>query len=732
VADKITACFLCPCNCGLIMTLGPDLRIERIQGDKENPRTRGFCCPKGRHQAEHIDSPHRLTRPLKRVNGRLEETSWEDALEGVARGLLAVRKRHGARAVGLACGGSPHPMLQNMIAYLFLRSLGSRNMYSPVSLEFTGKYTANQKMFGCSFFEGYPDFEHARFILLVGTNPAVSHPLDAVELRRAARDPDRTVAVVDPRRTETARMADPYVAIRPSTDIYLLASMLHVILSEGLHDAAFTARHARGVREVARTVSRFTPEAVHPVTGIDPETTRRLARGFAGTRPGLIFYDMGVIANRHATLVSWAVKTLMLVTGNLGVKGSVLFNPTLVNSNVTERFAFSGKKYASRPRGYPEITGHMPVTELPDEILLPGEGQIRAMIVCGCNPLRAYTSSAKSERAFGELGLLVSIDPFLTEVGRMAHYVLPTCSHYEQENISFGFHEMYPTRFVQLTQRIRDPLGQSRNEGDIFFDLSRRMGLPLMNQPLLHHGLRIAARMHRLRGNRRPFDVQGALFRLLARAGGTSWAELKARPHGFDLGGGASCDMMAEIRTPGKKACLDVPEFRLALQALDLNPPRGDAEYPLVLSTTCRTWANLNTLYRDETWIREHAAENRLQMNPGDAGALGLSDGDRARLATRSGEGIVPVSVSEDVSPGCVFLSHGWGLSARDPEAAPGEVRGVDAARFLSDGEGDLFSGMPFYSGVPCRVESRREGRRGPATGGRRLRRPGPGTSGEP
>jgi anaerobic selenocysteine-containing dehydrogenase len=705
--EKITACFLCPCNCGLMMTLTAEGRIEAIRGDKDNPRTHGFSCPKGRHQASHMDSPHRVTQPLKKVDGRLQETSWDEALDGVARGLDRIRKKYGPRAVGMAAGGSPHPILQNVTAYMFLRALGSRNMYSPISLEFTGKYYANKKMFGCSYFEGHPDFENARFILLVGTNPAVSHPLDAVQLKRAAKDPDKTVVVVDPRRTETALFANSYLPIRPSTDIYLFASMLQVILSEGLEDGSFTRAHSVGIREVADVVSRFTPEAVASVTAIDAETLRRVARDFAQKKPSVIFYDMGVVANRHATLVSWATKTLMLITGNMGAKGGYLFNPTLVNWNRTERIAFAGKKYTSRIRNYQEITGHMPVTVLQDEILTPGPGQVRAMVVMGCNPILAYTNRRKMATAFESLELLVSIDPFLTEVGRLADYVLPSCSYYEQDNISFGFHEMYPTRFVQLTRSVREPLGQSRPEWKIFRDVSKRMGVHFMNNPFLHYSLAGAERLHLLRRHPGEFDYQEVLFKILARAGRTSWAELEAHPHGLLLDGGRSRDMMAEVRTRGKKACLNVREFMQGMEELTFAPSAGDAQYPLRLATTCRTWANLNTMYRDEEWIRRNAGENQVCMNPQDAADLGIAEGETVILSTRTGEDRVVVAVSADALRGCVFLSHGWGLASRDPQDMSGRVRGAAASTFLSDEEGDAFSGMPFYNGVPCRVGKR-------------------------
>lgn len=346
----------------------------------------------------------------------------------------------------------------------------------------------------------------------------------------------------------------------------------------------------------------------------------------------------------------------------------------------------------------------MPVTVLQDEILTPGPGQIRAMVVAGCNPILAYTNMHKMAKAFESLELLVSVDPFLTEVGRRAHYVLPTCSYYEQENISFGFHEMYPTRFVQLTRRVREPLGQSRPEWRIFRDLSKRMGVSFMNNPLAHYGLAGAEWVHRLRRQPGEFDCQQAIFKALARLGKTSWAELEAHPHGPSLDNGRSRDMMAEVRTPGKKARLNARELVQAMKGLPLPPPARVDQYPLLLATTCRTWANLNTMYRDEDWLRRNTPENRLTMNPQDAAELGLAEGEAALLNTRTGEDRVVVALSADASPGCVFLSHGWGLDSRDPREASGGKRGVAACAFLSDEEADEFSGMPFYSGVPCRV----------------------------
>jgi anaerobic selenocysteine-containing dehydrogenase len=469
------------------MTLDENERIVKILGDKDNLHSKGHICNKGLNQAVHIDSPHRLTAPFQRDRDRLVEVSWQEAIDGVARELLRIRDRYGPRSIGLALGGSGHPTAQVMFAFLLARSMGTRNLYSPVGLELSSKYLANQKLFGCSQMDGYPDFGNSKYIIVMGSNPVVSYPLHRPHLMEARKDPARTLVVIDPRLTETGRLADKYVPIRPSTDIYFILSILQVITSEGLYNQAMVRNHTRGMERVKRTVARFTPEAVETVTGIPKQTLSEVARGFATNRPSILFYDMGVIANRHSTLVSWAVQTLMLILGNAGVKGGTLLNPTLLNFNQSEKRAYGGDPYVSRVRNYAEICGFMPVTVLQDEILTPGPGQIRAMIVTGCNPLRAYTNSNKMEKAFRDLELLVSIDPFLTEVGRLAHYVLPACSFHEQDNISFGFHGMFAERFVQLTKKIRNPLGQSRPEWMIYNDIGKRMGLHFMDAAPIHY-----------------------------------------------------------------------------------------------------------------------------------------------------------------------------------------------------------------------------------------------------
>jgi anaerobic selenocysteine-containing dehydrogenase len=706
MSEKITACFLCSCNCGLVMTLDDSGKIVKVLGDKNNPRTKGFLCNKGLNLADHIDSPFRLTTPQKREEDTLTETSWENSLGEIGEKLKAIKKKYGPRSIAMVIGGSPHPMLQNVMAYTFLRSLGSRNMYSPISLEFSGRYYSNKKMFGCSYFEGHPDFENANFILLIGTNPLMSHPLYTKDIKKMSKDPDRTLAVLDPRKSDTAKLADIHGQIKPSTDIYFLLAMLNIVISEKLYDKEITEKYASGLDDVAKAVLKFTPEAASEITGIPADVIIRISRGFTSQKPGMIQYDMGVIANHHATLISWAAKTLTLLNGNYGVKGGRLFSPTLINQNQTENFAFMGKKYTSRMRDYPEITGHMPITVLQDEILTPGDGQIRAVIVQGCNPLRTYSNAGKMEKAFKELELLVSIDPFLTEVGRLAHYVLPACSFHEQDNIAFGFPEMYPTRFVQLTQQIREPLGDSRPEWMIYRDLSKKAGVNFMDNTVVDKIFKLGEKINDLKGGKEVYNRQEKIYSLMARMGGTSYKELKEKPHGFDLTDGKFKNMMAEIRTKDKKACLNVPEFLKEVEGLLPAVKHTSDEYPLILSTTCRTLGNLNTMYRNEKWLARHQPDNSLMMHPDDGSRYDVIEEKKVMLISESGAVETDIVFSENAMPGTIYMRGGWGIFSRDPNDNSGEIRGASATMLIPDTEAEAITGMPLLSGVPCRVEN--------------------------
>jgi anaerobic selenocysteine-containing dehydrogenase len=231
------------------------------------------------------------------------------------------------------------------------------------------------------------------------------------------------------------------------------------------------------------------------------------------------------------------------------------------------------------------------------------------------------------------------------------------------------------------------------------------MGLRFGGQMVPDIGFKVAGLLRRLVGKKGEFNKQEALLRMLARLGGTTYKELEAKPHGFSLDNGKSKDPMAEIRLPGKKARINVPEFLKSVDRLILRPPVKDKDYPLILSTTCRDLGNVNTIYRNEKWIEKHMPENSLIMHPEDAYAMDVSEESRVRINSRTGTGEAALNLSEDVMPGTVYLKGGWGIYSRDPEDDSGRLRGTAAAMFVPDDEAEEFTGMPFLSGIPVRVE---------------------------
>ncbi len=709
VKERISACFLCAGYCGVVISLDENDKVVRVVGDKDNPNTKGFICNKGVNLHSLLDSPHRLTKPLKRVNGELVEVSWDEALQGIGKALKRIRKNYSARAVSLAVGGSENHTMEALTGVLMLNGLGSRSFYSPSGLEFLGRWLTSKKMYGVNIMDGHPDFEHSKYIIVVGGNPLVSCPPHGPALKKAAKDKQRTLVVVDPRRTETAALADSFLNIRPSTDIYFLLCLLNTIISEQLYDKAHVARYSVGLEAVRSAVKAYTPEYAETMTGIEASLIKTIAIDFAKAESGVLYYHMGVIANRHGTLVSWAVQAIKFITNNKGRKGGSLINPLILDLNKLEKLSEKVKKYRSRinPK-FEEISSSLPTIFLPDEILTRGEGQIRAMIVSGCNPLKAYGQCKKMDKAFDDLELLVSIDPFLTEVGRKAHYVLPSCGFQEQENLSFPHSWLFKTPFIQLLHKIREPLGDSWPEWKIYRGILKHTGAQGVDNHIINGIFSLLERLHRWRRKPGEFNQQLAIVKLMARFSDTTWDELNSNPHGFTLSRKKPYNYLEQLETEDKKVHLAIPEFLQSIVELPHKPSAVDKDFPLLLNTSCRNKANTNTLFHNNAWQDKHGDGSKLVVHPDDLAGLGIEDNgegiEKVRLISQNNQAIVIVSLSRDVVPGSVHLSHGWGLISRDPNSDE-MMEGVSAGDFVSDFEYEEFTAMPLLSGIPCRIE---------------------------
>jgi len=531
IETKHTFCRLCEGACGLTVEVA-DERVISVKPDPQNPLSRGFMCVKGKNSHHIIDDHERILKPQRRVHDAWAPEAWDRAIEEIGSHLLRIKQDHGPDAIALYVG-NPSAMSSStaFAASAFLRSLGSRQQYSAMSLDNINKFAVAELMYGDKSYVFQRDWEASDYMLVLGANPRVSifgqlstRPRGLEELR-AARSHGGRLVLVDPRRSETATVADEHLAIVPGTDTFLLLALLQTIVAEQRQDAAFVTRYCSGFDELRAVVADFTPEAVADATGIPADTTRRIAREFAGAKGAFALGNTGVTQQRHATVNEWAINALIAITGNVDRAGGIFFNPGVVDEPHPKTVIDFSRP--SRIGGYPRILGEYPVAILADEILTPGAGQIRALIVVAGNPLATGTDTARLRAAFEALDLLVVIDLFHSTTTELAHWVLPATSFYERKDLNIQFTRHTPFPFIQHTDRVIPPRGEAREEWDIFRRLHEAVGTPFLNDPRV---ARLAA------DHGAAFDMDAFYRDFLKARGRISLEDIKRHPHGAKLG----------------------------------------------------------------------------------------------------------------------------------------------------------------------------------------------------
>ena len=700
-----TYCDLCLSACGLEVDI-EDGQIATVRGDRDHPLSAGYLCTKGKHGPVSRQGPERLLHPLKRTEGGWQQISWEQAYREVAARLREIRQRHGPHAIGMYYGaGNPTSFFNFLFAQGFMSALGSRSFFNVLSVEFTGRYLVQEKMYGHAFFATAGDFERTNFVLMFGHNPAISEEdpqkmAHLVEMRRRGG----TLAVVDPRQTETAQKADRWVPITPGTDIYLALALHHVIIRDGLWDREYVARRCRGFDALARLVEPWSPERASALTGIDVGEIESLARGFATAASACAVAKLGVFQTRQGTLAYWLIEALNAMTGNLERPGGLLFRQGALPLGLMADIANRGRKRTTRDGRYPEIIGSLPAASIPDEVLNPGPGQLRALVVdCG-NPLLALPNEARVQQALESLELLVSVDVFLNETAQLAHYVLPAAAHFEKEDCYVTFPEHQRRRFIQWAPALVTPPGEARPEWRIFLELSRHTRVRLLNTPglgLLAQAMGMLDRLFRRGGRWRfgPRPYARLLLLLLAR---TRLSSVLQSPHGLLL---SSTRQAGRHPKKGRRITLVPAELAAALASLDQDGDPRSGEYPLLLITGERERFKANTRFWHAPLLARLRARPFARLNWSDAEQAGVLDGDDVMISTSTGSICVKARVGDDIMPGVVSFPHGWGRRFQVTEADTGLELGVNVNRLTDDFRREPLAGVPVFNGIPCRLE---------------------------
>lgn len=720
--ERLTFCRLCEPMCGLSVRVEGN-RVVEIRGDRSHPLSRGWLCRRGAAFVEIHNDPDRLRQPFRRGHGGFERTSWERALGEVASALGRIRGRFGPQAIAVYMGNPMAFCTYGTFAVpAFVRALGTPHFFTSGSQDCNNKFVASQEVLGSPVRQPVPDLDHVRYLLMIGANPVVSGmsfvqvPRPA-ETLRSIRKRGGEVVVVDPRRTETARLATEHLFIEPDTDFFFLLSLLHVILSEGLWDRRWAGRDPAGFDALRALSERWPPERSAGVTGIPAEKTRQIARRLAGPEPAAAYGSIGISLGRSGTLNDWLLLALNLLSGHFDEKGGSLLSPGILDADLLYRLSGSEKVLArSRTGGFRPVLGTYPAVLLSHEILNRQEDRIRALIVVAGNPLLSVPGEDRLREALDRLDLLVCLDLYRNETGSFAHYLLPTTDFLEREDLDISHAGLQVRRYGMYTPAVVEPDGEQKPEWEILEEIAARMGLHLWGRGL-GPCLRVADRLFgrsdggARAGLRKPQPVPRMILKAILRMfGEVTFGRLAASSRGVSL------SPHVYGRLGRRRALLARPvRIRLAPEAFLQEAWRMEdvaavrtAEASGFRLVGKRERHTHNTWMHNARRLMGTETTNYVYLNPEDAEEIGVSDGDLVRIrGPEGGEVLVPCRISEDVKRKVVALPHGWGHGYEAGWRFARERCGVNVNRLLSDAFWKLepFAGMAWMNGVPVDVE---------------------------
>ena len=691
------ACHLCEAICGLTLEITHEddatARITSIKGDPEDRFSRGHICPKAVALQDIQSDPDRLRAPHKRVGDSWQAISWEEAFELAAQKLWAIQQAHGQNAVAVYQGNpSVHNYGLMTHSNYFLGLLKTRNRFSATSVDQLPHHLTSYLMYGHGLLLPIPDIDNTEFMLILGGNPLASNgsimTVPDVEKRlKAIQARGGKLVVVDPRRSETAAMADQHVFIRPGGDAALLCGLLNTLFVEGLSRPS--ALPVDGLDEVQTAIAPFTAEAMSPLCGVDATVIRQLARDFAAADKAVCYGRMGVSTQAFGTLCHWLVQLLNLVSGNLDRVGGALCTEPAVDL-VASTSGGHFNVWQSRVSGLPEYGGELPVAALAEEMLVEGQGQVRALVTVAGNPVLSTPNGRQLERALDGLEFMLSIDLYINETTRYADLILPSTSALENDHYDTTFN-LFAVRNVSRFNRAILPKPEGAlHDWEIFVGLAKAFAA-LSDKPL--KPTLPPAQMIDI-GLRQGRYGDASAFKL-------SLETLDQHPHGVDLGP-LQPNLAARLKTASQRIQAAPQEILGDLQRLAGQPPLAAGQLLLIGRRHVRS---------NNSWMHNYhrlvkgKPRHQLLMHPDDLAGRQLQDGQRVRVSSRVGEIEVEVQASSDMMPGVVSLPHGFGHARAGVrlEIAQGQP-GASANDLTDERQLDAVSGNAALNGVPVQV----------------------------
>lgn len=707
-------CNLCEAICGIEISLEADGHLN-IRGDKDDPLSRGYICPKAvALQDFHFDKD-RLKHPVRRSANGWQRIGWDEAFEEVTRNLKRIRAQYGKNSVATYLG---NPTVHNSGAMLFapgfLRSLHTRNKFSATSVDQLAHHLSGYLMFGHQLLLPVPDLERTNYFLILGANPAASNGslMTAPGMGRRLQEiraRGGKVVLIDPRHNETARLVDQHLFIRPGTDVLLLLALLHVVFAEGLTRTGRLASFTDGVETVAQLVVEFTPERVASITGIDADQIRLLAREFAAADGAVCYGRIGVSTQEFGGLCQWLINVLNVVTGNLDRPGGAMFtlpafDPVTAPESLAPRGSFG--RWRSRVRKLPEFSGELPVAALAEEILTEGAGQVKALVTLAGNPVLSTPNGRELDQALASLEFMVSIDCYINETTRHAHIILPATSPLERGHYDLAFHLLAVRNTSKYSPPLFKPDKDARHDWEILLELQTRM------EPDGLRGRLKRRFVSRFFGPERMLDM-GLRFgpygaRLNPFKKGLTLRKLQSAEHGIDLGPLEPC-LPGRLRTADKRIALAPEVFvkdveRVKSRFFDSVTAQSNGHLLLIGRRQLRS---------NNSWLHNYPRLLRgkprctLLMHPNDAADRDLIPGQTVIVRSRVGSITLPLEITDEIMQGVVSIPHGWGHDRAGVQLDVAQQHAGASINDLTDNQAiDSLCGTAAFSGIPVSVQT--------------------------
>ncbi|MCK5875921.1 MAG: molybdopterin-dependent oxidoreductase [Alcanivoracaceae bacterium] len=728
-------CNLCEAMCGIEIELAGDT-ITAIRGDKSDPFSRGHICPKAVALQDLHQDPDRLRRPVRRTANGWQEISWQEALDETATRLKAIRREHGGEAIGLYAG---NPTAHNHGALLmllpFIRALGSRNRYSATSVDQLPHQLACLKMFGHQALFPVPDIDRTEYFLVIGANPMASNGsiMTAPDMRnrlKAIRSRGGKIVVLDPRRTETAEVADAHHFIRPGTDVFLLLGLLNVLFAERLAKPGHLVDMIDGLELLQGLVKPWTAERAARHTGIPGETIKQIARDFAAANCAAAYSRVGTTTSRHSGLSAWLVYAMNIVTGNFDRAGGLMFTkPAFDVVGIAGMTGETGgfARFRSRVRQMPEFGGEFPVATLADEILTPGKGQIRAMVTHAGNPVLSCPDGQRLDQAFSGLDFMVSIDFYINETTRHADIILPPTGQLEHAQFDPVFHLVAVRNTIKFSPALFEPESGALHDWQILLELITRLNSRdrwssikakalhrvlsrLGDTGIIDLGLRLGpygdwrGRINSLRALLARLPLLGSgNIPMQQDSDGLTLEKVIAEPHGIDLGP-LQPALPDRLYTRDQRIHLVPQVYIHELEALEQVSPQADDQLRLIGRRHVRS--NNSWMHNSQRLVKGKT-RCTVMLHPQDAERLGIADGAEVEVSTEAGSICLPAEITDSIMSGVISIPHGFGHAREGVRmGVASRHAGVSINDVIRNDHTDALTGTAILNGQPVQVRA--------------------------